>query len=108
VRVINGAVYDVVVDIRKDSATYGEHFGIELNAENKTMLYIPEGFAHGFATLRDNTVFCYKCTNVYNKASEGCLLWNDPDLNINWNVSNPILSAKDMEGSLLKDFKSEF
>jgi dTDP-4-dehydrorhamnose 3,5-epimerase len=108
VRVITGAVYDVAVDIRKNSPTYGEYVGIELNEENKTMFYIPEGFAHGFATLKDNTIFSYKCTNVYNKASEGCVLWNDLDLGINWNIENPILSAKDLEGTIFKNFVSAF
>ena len=75
VRVITGAVFDVAVDIRKGSPTYGQWFGIELNEKNKWMMYIPEGFAHGFATLQDNTVFSYKCTNLYNKASEDCILW---------------------------------
>ena len=100
VRVITGAVLDVAVDIRKNSPTYGQHVSIELTEENKTMFYIPPGFAHGFLTLRDNTIFSYKCTNVYNKASEGCVLWNDQDLNINWNVSNPILSEKDLIGTV--------
>jgi dTDP-4-dehydrorhamnose 3,5-epimerase len=108
VRVITGAVYDVAVDIRKNSPTYGEYVGIELTEENKTMFYIPEGFAHGFATLRDSTIFSYKCTNVYNKASEGCILWNDADLKIDWNISEPILSAKDLEGTAFKNFVSQF
>lgn len=108
VRVINGAVLDIAVDIRKNSATYGQHVAIELNEENKTMFYIPSGFAHGFLTLRDNTIFSYKCTNVYNKASEGCVLWNDTDLNINWNIQNPILSDKDLIGTPFKDFSSPF
>lgn len=108
VRVINGAVLDIAVDIRKNSATYGQHVAIELNEENKTMFYIPSGFAHGFLTLRDNTIFSYKCTNVYNKASEGCVLWNDRDLNINWNIQNPILSDKDLIGTPFKDFSSPF
>jgi dTDP-4-dehydrorhamnose 3,5-epimerase len=108
VRVITGAVLDVAVDIRKDSITYGEHIIIELTEENKTMFYIPPGFAHGFLTLRDNTIFSYKCTNVYNKASEGTVLWNDVDLNINWNISNPILSEKDLIGTVFKDFTSPF
>ena len=72
------------------------------------MFYIPSGFAHGFLTLRDNTIFSYKCTNVYNKASEGCVLWNDTDLNINWNVANPILSEKDLIGNPFKEFNSPF
>ncbi len=108
VRVITGAVLDVAVDIRKNSPTYGEHVTIELTEENKTMFYIPPGFAHGFLTLRDNTIFSYKCTNVYNKASEGCVLWNDADLNINWNISNPILSEKDLIGIPFKEFTSPF
>jgi dTDP-4-dehydrorhamnose 3,5-epimerase len=108
VRVINGAVLDVAVDIRKNSPTYGEYVAMELTEENKTMFYIPPGFAHGFLTLRDNTIFSYKCTNVYNKASEGCVLWNDKDVNINWNISNPILSEKDLVGTPLKEFTSPF
>ncbi len=108
VRVITGAVLDVAVDIRKNSPTYGEFVAMELTEENKTMFYIPPGFAHGFLTLRDNTIFSYKCTNVYNKASEGCVLWNDKDININWNVSNPILSEKDLVGTPLKEFTSPF
>ena len=108
VRVITGAVLDIAVDIRKDSPTYGEHIAIELTEENKSMFYIPPGFAHGFLTLRDNTIFSYKCTNVYNKLSEGCVLWNDTDLNINWNVANPILSEKDLVGTLFKEFNSPF
>lgn len=108
VRVITGAVLDVAVDIRKNSPTYGENITIELTEENKTMFYIPPGFAHGFATLRDNTIFSYKCTNVYNKASEGTIQWNDKDLNINWNMTNPILSDKDLNGVSFKDLKSPF
>jgi dTDP-4-dehydrorhamnose 3,5-epimerase len=108
VRVITGAVLDVAVDIRKDSSTYGEYIALELNEENKTMFFIPPGFAHGFLTLRDNTIFSYKCTNVYNKLSEGCVLWNDSNLNINWNVTNPILSEKDLVGTPFKEFNSPF
>lgn len=108
VRVITGAVLDVAVDIRKDSPTYGEHVTIELTEENKAMFYIPPGFAHGFLTLRDNTIFSYKCTNVYNKTSEGTVLWNDTNLNINWDVSNPILSEKDLTGTRFKEFNSPF
>src|SRR4029078_13170756 len=95
VRVIKGSVYDVAVDIRKSSPTYGKWFGLELTEKNKWMLYIPEGFALGFSTLEDNTIFSYKCTNTYNKQSEGCILWNDKGLNIDWNVENPLLSPKD-------------
>ncbi|MCB0380776.1 MAG: dTDP-4-dehydrorhamnose 3,5-epimerase, partial [Flavobacteriales bacterium] len=89
VQVIKGAVLDVVVDIRKNSTTYGKHFKIELSEENKTMLFIPPGFAHGFLTLLDETIFSYKCSNFYNKESEKSLLWNDKTLNIDWDVSSP-------------------
>lgn len=108
VRVINGAVLDIAVDIRKKSSTYGQHVAIELNEENKTMFYIPPGFAHGFLTLKDNTIFSYKCTNLYHKASEGTVLWNDVDLNIKWNIKDPLLSEKDLVGTPFKDFVSPF
>jgi len=108
VRVIKGSVYDVVVDLRKDSSTYGQSFGIELTEENFLMLYVPVGFAHGFATLQDNTIFAYKCSAFYNKASEDTILWNDPTLNIDWKVQNPILSEKDKQGKLFQHFQSPF
>jgi len=108
VRVITGSVFDVAVDIRKKSPTYGQWFGLELTEQNKWMMYIPEGFAHGFATLQDFTVFSYKCTNFYNKASEDCIFWNDSDLAINWPIENPILSDKDLLGKHMKDFNSLF
>ena len=108
VRVIKGAVLDVAVDVRKKSATYGKYFSIELNEQNKTIFWIPEGFAHGFLTLQDNTVFHYKCTNYYNKESEACILWNDFDINVNWNVETPLLSVKDAEGTPFKEFVSPF
>ncbi len=108
VRVITGAVFDVAVDIRKNSSTYGKWFGLELTEKNKWMMYIPEGFAHGFVTLQNNTIFSYKCTNFYNKESEDCLLWNDADININWNTTNPLLSEKDLLGKLFKNFESKF
>lgn len=108
VRVINGSVYDVAVDIRKDSPTYGQWFGQELNEKNKWMMYIPPGFAHGFVTLEDNTVFSYKCTNFYNKDSEDCLLWNDPQIGINWPIESPLLSEKDEQGKKIKNFLTNF
>lgn len=108
VRVIKGAVMDVAVDIRKKSSTYGQSFSIELNEKNKTQLWIPEGFAHGFLTLENDTIFSYKCTNFYNKNSEDCILWNDPNLSIKWDISNPVLSEKDKQGKYFKDFKSNF
>lgn len=108
VRVIKGAVLDVALDIRKNSPTYGQHFSIELNEKNKTMLWIPEGFAHGFSTLEDHTIFLYKCTKYYNKESEGCILWNDTKLNIDWKTSNPLLSDKDRLGTAFTNFTSPF
>lgn len=108
VRVIKGAVYDVIVDIRKNSPTYGQHFGIELTEKNFTIFWVPPGFAHGFVTLEDDTVFSYKCTNVYNKASEGGILWNDPSLNINWNIETPIVSEKDKALPQFENFVSPF
>ena len=95
VRVVKGSVMDVAVDLRKGSPTYGQWESVELTEGNKFMYWIPEGFAHGFVCLEDHSVFTYKCTNVYNKASEGSIRWNDPDLNIDWNIENPILSEKD-------------
>lgn len=108
VRVIKGAVIDVAVDIRRSSPTYGKWQATTLTEDNKIMFWIPEGFAHGFVTIEDNTIFNYKCTNVYNKASEGSIRWNDPDINIDWNIENPILSAKDMISPLFRDFESPF
>ncbi len=108
VRVITGAVIDVIVDIRKNSPTYGQHFSIELNEENKTMFWIPPGFAHGFETLVDNTIFLYKCTNLYDKSSEGGLLFNDPEIGINWKTKEPIVSDKDLILPHIKDFTSPF
>jgi dTDP-4-dehydrorhamnose 3,5-epimerase len=108
VRVIQGSVLDVVVDVRKGSPTYGQHFDIELNASNKLLFWIPSGFAHGFSTLEDDTIFQYKCTQYYNKASEGGILWNDPQLNISWKVENPLVSEKDQVLPLFKDLESPF
>ncbi len=108
VRVVRGSVLDVIVDIRRSSPTYGQSFTIVLSEENFIMLWIPEGFAHGFSTLEDHTVFQYKCTNLYHKESEGGLLWNDPELEIDWIVKNPILSEKDHLHPPLSGLKSPF
>ncbi len=108
VRVVKGSVLDVAVDLRIDSPTYGENFTIKLDDKHHEMLWIPEGFGHGFVSLEDDTIFSYKCTNYYNKESEGCILWNDPTININWNVENPILSEKDKEGVPFETFSSQF
>ncbi len=96
VRVISGSVLDVAVDLRPDSSTFGKYEVFNLSGENKKMVYIPSGFAHGFYTIED-AIFSYECSNLYNKASESGILWNDPTLNIKWEVSNPIVSLKDLE-----------
>ena len=98
VRVVRGEVYDVVVDIRKESKTFGKWVGIILSEENKTQLWIPPGLAHGFVVLSDIADFEYKCTNYYDPKSEESLLWNDPTVNIDWPITNPILSTKDKQG----------
>ncbi len=108
IRVLSGAVLDVVVDIRKNSSTYGEHLAIELSEENCKALWVPPGFAHGFKTLKDDTLFYYDCTQVYDKQSEGSIVWNDSDLNINWDIENPTLSEKDEKASNFKDLVSQF
>lgn len=108
VRVVRGRVYDVCVDIRRGSPTYGKHFGIELSEQNHLMLWIPPGFAHGFSVLEDHTIFQYKCTQIYHKESEGGILWNDPTLNINWKVNQPIVSEKDQKLPTFDTFISPF
>ncbi|GAA4401261.1 dTDP-4-dehydrorhamnose 3,5-epimerase [Nibrella viscosa] len=94
VRVIAGQVLDVAVDLREDSPTFGQYEAFLLDAKINNIVYIPEGFAHGFVALEDS-IFSYKCTNVYNKAAESGIIWNDPDLNIDWGIENPIVSEKD-------------
>lgn len=108
VRVVRGSVLDIALDIRENSPTYGQHVSFLLSADNKQQAYIPEGFAHGFVTLEDQTVFQYKCTDYYAPETEGCILWNDPELNIPWETENPILSEKDKKGVLFKDLVSPF
>jgi len=95
VQVLAGAVWDVAVDLRRDSATFGHWFGVELSVENATMFYIPPGFGHGFVTLADDTLFSYKCTVEYNKSAEGGVAWNDPDLAIAWPLTDVRISPKD-------------
>jgi len=108
VRVIKGSVLDVAVDIRKNSPTYGEHVSLLLSEKNKYMLYIPEGFAHGFLTLENETIFSYKCGNAYNKEAERGIIWNDKQLKIDWNISKPILSSKDELNVSFNDFETPF
>lgn len=108
VQVVRGSVLDVAVDIRKNSPTYGQHHSLLLSAENKTQFFIPPGFAHGFVTLEDDTIFSYKCTNVYNKESEGSIFWDDKDLNIDWKTESPIISEKDKIAKSFKKLESPF
>ena len=105
VRVVRGAVLDVAVDIRKGSPTFGQHVAVELSEENHRQLFIPRGFAHGFAVLTDEVVFQYKCDNFYAPQSEGAIAWDDPDLGIDWRIpaDKVVLSAKDMAHPRLKD-----
>ena len=108
VRVAHGKAIDVAVDIRKNSPTFGQHLAVELSADNNTMFWIPEGFAHGFVALEDNTVFLYKTTNYYHQASEMAICPTDSVLNIDWGVENPVLSDRDRENSLFDVFVSPF
>ena len=108
VRILNGSALDFAVDIRKGSPTYGQYFSVLLTADNFRQFYIPAGFAHGFAALEDNTLFAYKCSNFYNKESEGNIRYDDPDLHIDWQVEHPLTSPKDLTGNFLKDFDSPF
>ncbi|WP_417444245.1 dTDP-4-dehydrorhamnose 3,5-epimerase [Joostella sp.] len=105
VRVLQGKVLDVAVDLRKDSKTFGQHIAMELSAENKKQLFIPRGFAHGFITLSETSEFFYKCDNYYNKEAEGGIIYNDPRINIDWALDEAelLLSPKDMELPELKN-----
>ncbi len=108
VRVVRGTVFDVAVDLRANSKTYGKWFGVELSADNKKQFYISEGFAHGFVVLSDEAEFVYKCTDFYHPGDEGGVLWNDPDIGIDWPIPDgmePILSEKD---KLWKGIKETF
>ncbi|MDC0174112.1 dTDP-4-dehydrorhamnose 3,5-epimerase [Gammaproteobacteria bacterium] len=105
VRVVRGEVYDVAVDIRMGSSTYGQWEAVILSEENKTQFWIPPGFAHGFVVLSDSADFEYKCTDYYDPSDEGSILWNDPDLDIPWPVDNPILSNKDATAVRMIDLK---
>ena len=106
VRVVRGKVFDVAVDLRSDSKTYGKWFGVELSAENMKQFYIPEGFAHGFLVLSDEAEFCYKCTDFYHPGDEGGLAWNDPEIGVGWPLEEGvdlIISEKDQKWKGLKD-----
>lgn len=106
VRAVRGKVFDVAVDLRSDSKTYGKWFGVELSAENMKQFYIPEGFAHGFLVLSDEAEFCYKCTDFYHPGDEGGLAWNDPEIGVEWPLEEGvdlIISEKDQKWKGLKD-----
>lgn len=106
--VTKGSVFDVAVDLRKSSPTYGQWFGLTLSAENFTRLFVPRGFAHGYITTSPNTEFMYKVDNYYSPEHDSGIAWNDPDLNISWPEITPILSAKDQKQQSFKDFVSPF
>lgn len=108
VRVVKGAVWDVAVDLRLDSKTFGKWFGIELTEENNKMFYVPPGFAHGFVTLRDDTHFLYKCTEEYDPSADSGIIWNDVDLDIDWPLKEGLsYSDKDLVLKTFKEFKEQ-
>lgn len=108
VRVVKGSAFDVAVDMRENSATFGKHVTVEITAENNKMLWIPEGFAHGFVALEDDTHFLYKTTDYYAKDCEGAIAWNDAELNIQWpQLDGLVVNQKDREASLFKDIEGQ-
>jgi dTDP-4-dehydrorhamnose 3,5-epimerase len=107
-QVIEGEVLDVAVDIRFNSPTFGKYFSQVLSSEKKLQLWIPPGFAHGFSVLSEEAIFSYKCTNYYSKSHERVILYNDPELNIDWKISNPVVSQKDLNASLFKNIEKDF
>ena len=108
VRCVRGAVLDVAVDLRHDSPTYKQWVGVELSEENKKQLLIPRGFGHGFVTLTDHVEFLYKADNYYAPEADGGIRWNDPDIGVDWGISEPILSEKDMKNPFLKEIAPVF
>lgn len=107
VSVLQGEVFDVAVDVRPDSPTFGQWVSVELTAENKRQMFVPVGYAHGFCVTSETALFAYKCTDVYTPEAEGCVLWNDPDLGITWPVENPTLSARDGQAPRLREIPRE-
>ena len=103
VRVVTGEVFDVAVDLRHDSITYGKWEGVFLSDKNKKQMWVPPGFAHGFLVISDYVDFEYKCSDYYDPSDEGCIRWNDPTININWPTKDPILSDKDLNAPFLND-----
>ena len=111
VRVVRGEVFDVAVDIRKGSATYGKWYGVRLSEENKKQFYIPEGFAHGFLVLSERAEFCYKCTDFYHPGDEGGIMWNDPDIGVEWPIPEGMelnLSEKDQKWGSFKEYTEKY
>lgn len=106
IRVVQGCIYDVAVDLRADSLSYGEWFGVELSADNQTQLFLPKGFAHGYSVMSERAIVQYKVDAPYNPQVERGIRYNDPNLGINWQVDNPILSDKDLKLPFLKDLNS--
>jgi dTDP-4-dehydrorhamnose 3,5-epimerase len=107
-QVLSGKVIDVAVDVRFNSPTFGEHVAVELSGENHNQIWIPPGFAHGFSVLSDTAIFHYKCTSFYSKPDERAILFNDPDLNIDWQVNALNISPKDLQGKSFKDIDKDF
>lgn len=108
VRVVRGAVMDVAVDLRKGSPTYLQWVAVELSEENKRQFYIPRGFAHGFLTLTDDVIFCYKVDNLYNKECDRSIRFDDPDIGVDWGITDPVLSDKDLSAPWFKDSDCNF
>jgi dTDP-4-dehydrorhamnose 3,5-epimerase len=107
VSVLHGCIFDVAVDIRRNSPTFGRWFGLQLDSESARQLYVPEGFAHGFAVQSDQALVLYKCTSLYAPGQEGSVAWDDPDLAIQWPIHDPVLSDKDRQAPRLKDIPSD-
>lgn len=107
-QVISGKVFDVAVDIRFGSTTFGKYVGVELSGENHRQFWLPPGFAHGFSVLSDEAIFMYKCTNYYSKKDERAILFNDPDIGIDWKVEKPIVSEKDLLAKKFKEIEKDF
>lgn len=108
IRVIQGSILDVAVDLRKNSGTFGQHYKHVISGENKKQLFIPEGFAHGFLSLENNTILNYKCSNYYHPQSERSIIWNDETLNIDWQTNSPILAEKDELAKKFTTFENPF
>lgn len=105
VQVLHGSVFDVVVDLRPKSKTFGKYFSTILSGDNNIQVWVPEGFGHGFLSLEENTIFLYKCTDFYNPNDEACIIWNDKSINIEWpKADNYIISKKDLSGNSFKNF----